>query len=533
MSGSLSFFDCFVSLGKRSGKDPAAPWTTAYVLAEMRRCGVHAALCISNVAREYDPEFGNRLLGDEVAASDRLHPCWVVLPHHTGEMTTPRRLLRNLEAAGVRAVKVFPKSHRLSLSPVFTGELFAALEAESVLTLVDFDELPGWEALDEWLGRYPRLPVLLQRVVWGNERSLWPLLGRHENLHVEFSSFQANGALERVCKEFGPERALFGSEAPVKAMGAAKAFVEYAELSDDQRRKVAGENLCRLLRVAAPRPYRERPLPDAVQTAAEEGRPLADALVIDAHAHVCHEGAQGVGYLPMPDSDVHHLVHKNALLGVDRVCLAAWLGIYVPADERGNDVTAAAVAAYPDHVVGYATVDPSHRDDLMPEIERCYFQLGLRGMKPYIKANLPYDDERYTPWWEFGNEHRLFALIHGNQPAAVKLSAEYPEVSFLLAHRAGSWAAAREAVELINDRDNVYAEITYTTVPAGILEYLVEQCGADKVIFGTDQPMRDPRPQFGWVAYASLAEEDKQKILGLNMQRLLERVRLPSRMTSG
>jgi len=94
----------------------------------------------------------------------------------------------------------------------------------------------------------------MQKLLWGSERSLWPLLARHENLHVEFSSFQANGVLERVCREFGPERALFGSEMPVKALGAAKAFVEYAELTEEERRNIAGENLCRLLGVPAPRP---------------------------------------------------------------------------------------------------------------------------------------------------------------------------------------------------------------------------------------------------------------------------------------
>ena len=108
----------------------------------------------------------------------------------------------------------------------------------------------------------------------------------------------------------------------------------------------------------------------------------------------------------------------------------------------------------------------------------------------------------------------------------MKLSEKYPEVSFLLAHRAGTWQMVKEAVPLINDRDNVYAEITYTPVPPGAIEYLVEKCGPEKVVFGTDQPMRDPRPQFGWVAYCRLSEDDKLKILGLNMKAILERIAL-------
>jgi predicted TIM-barrel fold metal-dependent hydrolase len=44
-----------------------------------------------------------------------------------------------------------------------------------------------------------------------------------------------------------------------------------------------------------------------------------------------------------------------------------------------------------------------------------------------------------------------------------------------------------------------------------------------KVLYGTDAPMRDPRPQLGWVAYADISIEDKKKILGENMQRIMDR----------
>jgi predicted TIM-barrel fold metal-dependent hydrolase len=51
------------------------------------------------------------------------------------------------------------------------------------------------------------------------------------------------------------------------------------------------------------------------------------------------------------------------------------------------------------------------------------------------------------------------------------------------------------------------------------------EVGSEKVIFGTDAPMRDPISQFGWVVYSRISEEGKRKILGLNMQRILDRCR--------
>ena len=55
-----------------------------------------------------------------------------------------------------------------------------------------------------------------------------------------------------------------------------------------------------------------------------------------------------------------------------------------------------------------------------------------------------------------------------------------------------------------------------------MIEFLVEQVGADKVLYGSDFPMRDPAPQLGWVCYAKIPVEDKKKILAGNVARLLQ-----------
>ena len=68
---------------------------------------------------------------------------------------------------------------------------------------------------------------------------------------------------------------------------------------------------------------------------------------------------------------------------------------------------------------------------------------------------------------------------------------------------------------------NVYAEITLTPVTAGIIEYLVKNAGADRVLYGSDLPMRDPRQQLGWVVYSRLPVAVKKKILAQNALQML------------
>ena len=59
----------------------------------------------------------------------------------------------------------------------------------------------------------------------------------------------------------------------------------------------------------------------------------------------------------------------------------------------------------------------------------------------------------------------------------------------------------------------------------GVIEFLVEAAGEDRVVFGSDQPMRDPRQQLGWVVWADLPAATRAKVLGGNFQRILDRVR--------
>jgi len=60
-----------------------------------------------------------------------------------------------------------------------------------------------------------------------------------------------------------------------------------------------------------------------------------------------------------------------------------------------------------------------------------------------------------------------------------------------------------------------------TPVTNGVIEWLAAEVGDDRILFGTDAPMRDPRQQFGWVVWADLPPASRRRILGANFQRLL------------
>ena len=530
----LRYFDCFAAIGRRAGKDPEAPWRTETLLAEMERCQVHGALIFAHQAAEIHPGVGNPLVLETCAEHPRLYPCWVGLPHQTGEFPPPEKLVEEMLYKGVRALKLYPRTFNFAVNEETLGELLAALQEAGLLLILERGEYGtevqvDWEELAWLCATYPRLPVLLHRVRWEATRRLLPLAERHENLHFEFSNYQGNRMLEFWCERLSAERLLFGSGALEKSIGAARAYLDYAEISPEQRRAIAGGNLQRLLGLTDPPPdYPNHEPQDSLIAKALQGQPLDHIPVIDSHAHLLAPGTRGAAMIAMNAGDAPAVVARNRRLGVARTCVSSWTAIWGDY-ELGNRDTFEAMRQFPNEIVGYAVLDPNYVTDWDAICRYYYERCGFRGMKPYFpRMRVPYNHAWFRPWWEYGNRHHLFALMHPSdnfEREMTDLAARYPNIRFLLAHSGGSWQTARQHVALAKRFANCFLEITFTSVTNGVIEFMVRELGAERVLYGSDAPMRDPAPQLGWVVYADLPEEDKRAILGGNMANILQGVR--------
>ena len=74
----------------------------------------------------------------------------------------------------------------------------------------------------------------------------------HDNLHLEFSGYQINRGVERYTAEFGDERLLFGTGGYEKSPGAARTYIDYAQIPAESKSRIAGGNLRRLLKGQGP-----------------------------------------------------------------------------------------------------------------------------------------------------------------------------------------------------------------------------------------------------------------------------------------
>jgi predicted TIM-barrel fold metal-dependent hydrolase len=533
----LIYFDCHATIGQRPQKHPSVRWSTEHLLEDMRQAEIAGALVVHGVAKSYDTVYGNERLKVEIQkAKDRLFGVWCIVPlGEPGFFDNGDDLINAMSLEDVRAVRLVPGG--FSLHPEVIGDTLEVLAQNQILTLMEVGwGLPGiFPVFHELLSSFPTLPVLMTDHVWSQQRHIHKLMALHDNLHIEFSSYQINRGIEHYVADFGDERLLFGTGGTEKSPGAARFYVDYAQIPDESKQRIAGGNLKRLLKGEGPSaPAELIREDDSILTDAREGRPLS-IPVVDAHSHVLHEDGQtaGVNYI-MLDGDAEHMLEVNAWCGIDRVAMMSWHAPVCTDAHDGNEIVWRAMQSYGDEIIGVAVIDPTHMtsEEMESEIRLRYLEQGFVGMKPYVRMNLNYEDDRFSPWWEFGNEHKLYALMHvaghtGGVSGIGSLAEKYPDVSWLIAHSGGSYPFAEQVAACIQEHPNVYAEITLTPVTNHVIEYLVQATDEDHVLFGTDAPMRDPRQQLGWVVWSHITVEIRKKLLAENFNRILSRVQLP------
>lgn len=532
----LMLFDCWASYGPHPSKPVPQRWTLEHLLEDLDLAGVAAALVRHEQGLIYDAMHVNRRLVHELHGHrDRLHPCWVAMPHQAGDFPEPLAFCQAMDAADVRAVVLAPSAHGYPVHADVLGPLSTALNARRTLVLVSIAELgASYDQAVTLCGLFRDCPVVLTEASWGQMRLLVPILDACPNACVELSALQANRALEVFTQRYGPRRVLLGTGLPRRSGGAARGFADWAMTDADTQARFAGLNLAEFLGVPSPSPL---PWPDAADPLVREaaaGKALS-TLLLDAHCHVLDDGLEGAGsrYV-MPRGDCSGILELARRLGTDTTAMMSWNGTVSMDVAAGNDLVATLVQRHPEEVLGLSSADPSHQseDEIRALCARMHGQLGCRGLKPYTRNDVPYNDRRYDPYWQCANEHCLYGLLHtapnvGGMAAVTDLASRYPEVTFLVAHSGSSWTLARQVADAMAAFPNIMAELTYTAAVNRVIEWLCAQVGPERVLYGTDAPMRDPRPQLAWCVHTDLPLEHKRLILGGNFARVLSRGRLP------
>ncbi|NLG26705.1 MAG: amidohydrolase family protein, partial [Chloroflexi bacterium] len=185
-------------------------------------------------------------------------------------------------------------------------------------------------------------------------------------------------------------------------------------------------------------------------------------------------------------------------------------------------------ARYPGRWYAYLTYDPHDAATGRRELELYDERTSYAGIKLHPTFHqTPITDAAYRPALEFAAARRLLVLSHTwggsayDSPAHIaQLAERFPEVTFLCGHSGHGQFA--ECMDVARRFANVYLELTAAYAVRGVIEAMVEQVGAHKVVLGYDLPWFDPHYAIGCVVMAHISEAARRAILRDNALRLLE-----------
>ncbi len=262
-------------------------------------------------------------------------------------------------------------------------------------------------------------------------------------------------------------------------------------------------------------------------------------MIIDFHVHAfaakVAEKAVSVieresGVKPYTRGLVGQLVYRMDEWGIDRACL---LSVATkPSQMRVINDWAAALGS--ERILPFGALHPA-AEDVYEEAERIR-SMGLYGIKLHPDdQHFMIDDPSLDGFYDFLTELGLPVIFHAGWDCSspelihcppertVKMIKRHPKMKMVFAHLGGNdqWESVLELLAGLDGE--IYLDTSYTgKCPEGLMTDIIRKHGADRILFGSDCPWESAAKMAEKLLRLPLTDDEREKIMGGNAERLLE-----------
>ncbi|MFO7725325.1 MAG: amidohydrolase family protein [Oceanipulchritudo sp.] len=261
--------------------------------------------------------------------------------------------------------------------------------------------------------------------------------------------------------------------------------------------------------------------------------------IIDAHAHPRFSTPwESETAVRLGNWELEEIIRQAGEAGIERmIVLGNILRFGVdpdPAEMRLiNEETAALVERHPHFFVGYCYLNPLlPKEDL--EEEALTFIRDGSCVAIKLEVDCCASDRRMGPLMEIAEMLDVPVLQHAwdtkNRPLIASpkkgmqqtdgedvaiLARRHPRVRIQMAHLTG---VGQTGVLAVRDCDNVWVDTSGAQPVAGMTEYALQHLGEDRVIYGSDFPIRDLRASLAKVYGAVPPGRVREKVFARNWE---------------
>lgn len=234
-----------------------------------------------------------------------------------------------------------------------------------------------------------------------------------------------------------------------------------------------------------------------------------------------------------PGADARALSETASRSGVARMCLFSLHRTVLtePTPDQcreANDDVLAMRDALPDVFLPFCYVNPMHPDAAEEEIARCVDGHGMVGVKLWVARRAT--DPGLGPILEAAADRGVPVLQHAWNKTTGNLSGEstaedvadaarrHPKTQIIMAHMNGVGLRGLKAVA---DCPNVVVDTSGGDPESGVTESAVSLLGPDRVVYGSDAPIRHFGVMLGKVLGSGFPEAVVKNLLWNNAARVL------------
>jgi len=169
-------------------------------------------------------------------------------------------------------------------------------------------------------------------------------------------------------------------------------------------------------------------------------------------------------------------------------------------------------------------VHPDYIGESVEELEKAArYGVKLVGeLVPYMCGWSDYSCAGFSELLhEIGTRNMVVSVHTIDLKQMAHMAENHRNVQFVFAHP-GEKSTVLEHVEIMKRLENVYLDLSGTGLfRYGLLRYLVNQVGAERILFGTDYPICNLQMYVGAVMGEKISARDKELVFSGNARRLL------------
>lgn len=277
-------------------------------------------------------------------------------------------------------------------------------------------------------------------------------------------------------------------------------------------------------------------------------------MIIDAHCHVLPPDIQRrraalldrdatfSALFAKPNSPMASVPDLLRAMDRDGVSKAVIMGIGWAGQElarESNDYIIESALTHPERLSAFCSVNPLWGDAAVTEVERCAQggAVGIGELHPDSQNFDITDKASMEPVMDAALRLGMPVLVHASEPVGHQYAGKgettpgklyrfienFPDNVIICAHWGGGlpfYALMPEVPEVIK---NVYFDTAASPFLYGpdVVRAVVDLIGPDKILFGTDYPLIQPKRLLDYVGEANLEQSAQDAILGSNAARLL------------